>query len=105
MFQLTRSCGIDQCAQVLLPDSGPHHAWIASGKENVRKLPVLGDVVAEQLDVLALELLFRADLGELRPSKTVSAVRVAPLSLRREKEHGLPVLLLSSRNSNTFPIV
>lgn len=57
-------------------------------------LRVDSQVVPELLGVLRRELLRASHRGKLRPPEAVGAEAVAILTLRREKEDGLAVLVL-----------
>ena len=86
-----------QRLDVAAQDRRLHHHRVAAGDQHAADLRVLADVTRQLLGLLAGELQVGI-ADELRPTKTVATIGVAGLALRREKQHGLLILVLHTGN-------
>ncbi len=74
-----------------------HDHRVAAGEQHTAHLGVFPYIARQLLDVVVGHLQVR-DAHELRPAEAVGAVRVAGLTLLREEEHRLAVLVLEARD-------
>ena len=88
--------GGEQRFQVASQHSRLHDQGVPSGEEHAGDLPMLLQVVHQLFGLLGGELQL-VHAHELGPAKAVGAVGVAGLALAGKEEHGLPILVLHSR--------